>query len=83
MKKDKNKNKKKSKRFIFSADEYIYKNIEKQWWAKHYKDKKFEVRSLKDQRKAIINHIRNVTIDPYKEKCKNKMEYQEKNSKKP
>lgn len=48
MKKDKEEDKKKSKRFKFSANEYIYQNIEKQWWAKHYKDKEFEVRSLKD-----------------------------------
>ena len=34
------------KRFQFSADEYIYKNIDKKWWAKHYKDKEFEVKSL-------------------------------------
>ena len=29
----------------------------------------------------IIDHIRNVTIDPYKEKHKNKRNYREENSK--
>ena len=80
MKKVSDDSKKKSKRFKFSADEYIYKNIGKKWWAKHYKDQEFEVKSLKDQRKMIIDHIRNVTIDPYKEKHKNKKKYLEKNS---
>ena len=40
--------KRKNKRFKFSADDYIYQNIEKKWWAKYYKDNEFEVRNLKD-----------------------------------
>ena len=54
----------KNKKFKFDAKKYIYSNIEKPWWSSYFKDNELEILSVKDQRKKIINHIRNVVIDP-------------------
>ena len=45
-----------------TAEKYIYDNIEKPWWANYYKNKNYEIRSLKDQRENILKQIKNYCI---------------------